>query len=190
MNWYKELTDYPRIILTKQIFLSSGKIIKQASYGTKSHEVEFAGHDDSDGYHVKVQFTENKNKIIIVAHFISNLYAFPLFEDVWHYEKTERKRATKTFNRIVNVLEDMKIDVEDGEMPGPSLQGKAREELRYIDIDRKKALHNRSLEAARMEPGEPHWRNSLYGGRYPVPAININNSSGGTIYFNGSGKQT
>jgi hypothetical protein len=190
MNWYKELIDYPRTILTKNIVVFScvkNSFNKFSSYDSKDHNVDFAGNDDNDGYHVKIQLTESKNKIVINARFLGDIYAFPLFEETWHYEKDEKKRAIKTFNRIANVLEDMKADLEEDELPGPSIQGKAREELRYIDIDRKKALNNRSLEAARKETGETDWRDSIYSGRYPVQAININNN--GTVYFNGSGKQ-
>jgi len=104
-------------------------------------------------------------------------------EETWLYDKKEAKRASKTYNRIINVLEDLKSDAEDDELPTPSIQGKVREELRYIDVERKKPAISSSMKAARSEPGEEDWRKSLYGNRYPQPTVVINNSDG-TIYLN------
>ncbi|CAK9251258.1 unnamed protein product [Sphagnum jensenii] len=44
----------------------------------------------------------------------------------------------------------------------PSIQGKAREELRFIDIDRKKPAISTAQKAARYETGASDWRNSIY----------------------------
>jgi hypothetical protein len=141
---------------------------------------------EGSGYFVKVQLTENVNKIILVAQFLSDIYAFPLFKEIWHYKKGEMKRAIKTYNRVVNVLEDLKTDFEEDETPGPTLQGMAREELRFIDPDRKRSTNIRSLEASKDVPGEADWRSSIYGNRYPAPQINISNTNGGIVNFHGT----
>lgn len=178
MNWYKKITE--KIIMSDSIsFIQKG--LSKFAYSTKSHDVDFSDNDSSDGYTAKLTMTENKNNIIINVKFIGNIYSFPLFEETWVYNKEEGVRASRVYNRIVNVVEDLKVDFEDDSVPGPVLQGKAREELRYIDIDKKKKTNNVSLEAAKGIPGEGDWRNSLYSGKYPV--ININNS--GIVNFNG-----
>ena len=183
MNWYQKYISANNSLSFKEISFISKKI-KKFAYITKSHQTGFSNTDSNDGYRARIELTENKNKIVLVARFLSDIYSFSLFEDEWHYDKKEMKRALKTFNRIVNVIEDLKMDFEDDEMPGPTLQGKAREELRFLDIDRKKPINNRSLEAAKYEVGESDWRSSLYGNRYPSPTININNSNG-IVNFNG-----
>ena len=167
--------------------LKKSPLVKVA-YKTKEHEVDFAKQDFNDGYFCKVQLTENKNQTIVTARVLSDIRSFPLFQDIWVYGNNENKRAIKTFNRIVNVLEDTKIDFEEDETPGPTLQGVIREELRYIDIERKRDTHNRSLEAAKYLDGVTDWRESLYGNRYPV--ININNSNGVVNFNELHGKQT
>jgi hypothetical protein len=185
MNWYKTFQE--QLLLNQEIpILKEIVFIKKVhkfAYLSKSHQTGFANSETNDGYRARIELTENKNKITLSCRFLSDVYSFALFEDEWHYDKKEIKRALKTFNRIVNVIEDLKMDFEDDETPGPTLQGKAREELRFIDIDRKKPLNNRSLEAARYETGESDWRSSLYGNRYPSPAIVVNNN--GVVNFHG-----
>jgi len=115
--------------------------------------------------------------------FLNDIHSFPLYQETWKYPKIEVKRAMKTFNRCVNMVEDIKIEYEDEELPGPTLQGMARETLRYLDIDRKKALPSRSLEAAKYLDGETDWRSSIYGNRMPGQYnINIHNKDG-TVNF-------
>lgn len=152
---------------------------------TKNHSTLFNDMDSSDGYNCKVQLTESKKHIVLTAMFLSDVYAFPLFSETWTYDKDEAGRAIKTFNRCVNIVEDMKVEYEDEELPGPTLQGLAREALRYIDIDRKKDTPSRSLEAAKyLDGGVADWRSSIYGNRMPGQnshSINITNH--GTINF-------
>lgn len=80
-------------------------------------------------------------------------------------------------------------------MPGPTLQGMARESFRYVDIDRKNVAPSRSLEAAKYLDGETDWRSSIYGNRFPhqygspltPPTINITNTGNGSININSKG---
>ena len=98
-------------------------------------------------------------------------------------------RAVKTFNRCVNVVEDLKTEYEDEDIPGPTLQGMSREALRYIDIDRKNVTPSRSLEAAKYLDGVTDWRSSIYGNRMPhqyghpiqPPTVNITSTGSGNI---------
>lgn len=179
MNWYKSTLNTNVLVEDTVAFSPKAKPMVKLAYSSRSHELDIAKQTNGDGSKIKIQFTESKNQICIVARFLTELYSFPLFEETWIYDKKEMKRAVKTYNRIINVLEDLKADTEDDDLPTPSLQGAAREELRFIDIERKKPLNNRSLEAARHEPGVVDWRNSLYGNRYPATTVNINNN--GTI---------
>ena len=160
------------------------RLVKTA-YTSRDHEVSLARQNNDDGTTCKINLVESKNKIEVNVTFMNNVWAFPLYAETWVYPKEERKRATKTYNRVVNVIEDLKMDVEDDEMPTPSVQGKAREELRYVDIDRKKPTNNPVHQAARHEAGEPDWRNSLYGNRYPQQVVNISNN--GTINITNGG---
>ena len=120
---------------------------------------------------------------------MNEVHSFPLFSEAWKYPKDESTRAVKTFNRCVNLVEDLKTEYEDDDMPGPTLQGMAREALRYVDIDRKNVTPSRSLEAAKYLDGETDWRSSIYGNRMPhqynhplnPPTINITNSGSGNI---------
>lgn len=183
MNWYKN--NYS-IEVYSEMFSFVDKSLTKKAYTTKQHETEYNDFDEGDGYNCKVQLTESKNKIVLTVNFMNNVHAFPLYSEIWKYPKKESKRAIKTFNRCVNVLEDLKTDFEDEAMPGPTLQGMAREALRYVDIDRKKEAPSRSLEAAKYLDGETDWRSSLYGNRMPSqqPVINISNSGDGNVYFN------
>jgi hypothetical protein len=185
MNWYKNEKTEQKVILAKSLPISVKKRKKQIklAYTSKNHKTYFNDVDDSDGHNCKVQLTESKNKIVLTAVFLNDIMAFPLYQETWKYPKKEIKRALKTFNRCVNSVEDIKVEFEDDDMPGPTLQGVARESLRYIDIDRKKELPSRSLEAARYLDGEADWRSSLYGNRLPSQYnINLTNESG-TINF-------
>lgn len=178
MNWFnKEYNE--KIVFKKTFYFGSGcpkkADILKLSYKNQSHRTDFSVQDDSDGYYCQIQATESKNKITLVARFLSDVYGYPLFEDMWHYKTGQGKRAFKTFNRLINVIEDLKIEMEDDEIPGPTLQSKAREELRYVDIEHKVDTHNRSLEAAKFLNGESDWRGSLYGSRYPEREISISN---------------
>lgn len=188
MNWYKR---HKNLLMSAVIYLeasSAKKEMVKIAYTTKDHNIAFARQDYNDGYQAKIQLTQNKNKIILTARFISDVQAMPLYTEMWAYGEEEHARAVKTFNRVVNVVEDMKVDFEDAEVPGPTLQGKTREQLRYIDIERKRQTNNRSLEAAKyMDGGVTDWRESLYGNRYPI--ININNQ--GVVNFSDMhGKQS
>lgn len=176
MNWYNQYL-YNFTIASKEFkFCSKKNKMTKLAYSSKAHEVEFNDVDKKDGYICKVQLTDCKNGIILTASFISGIYAFNLFKEVWNYPSNEKKRAIKTYNRCINVIEDLKGDYEDEDMPGPTLQGLAREALRYIDIDRKKPTNNRSLEAAKYLDGEGDYANNIYGNRMPVTTININNN--------------
>jgi len=188
MNWYEKHNI--KNILSSDIIIANNKKDKQLiklAYMSKDHDTNFNNNGESDGYHCKIQLTESKNRISLTANFLSDIMAYPLFTQVWTYPKNEIKRAIKTFNRNVNVIEDIKAEYEDDELPGPSLQGLARETLRFVDIDRKLKAPSRSLEAAKYLEGETDWRSSIYGNRMPEQqfpsTVNINNH--GTVNFSG-----
>lgn len=185
MNWYncKILQNH----ITKSVVFHFGgnkkKMIKTASYGSKDHSVDFSSTGFRDGYTAKIQLTNSKTGARISVVVVSNIYSFPLIEENWEYPEKENKRCVKTFNRCVNIFEDLKADFEEDDTPGPTLQGFVREAFRYVDVDRKLKTNNRSLEGAKYSEGVSDWRESLYGGHYPPkPTININNS--GTVNIN------
>jgi len=192
MNWYNEKYLKETILKTTSFLLKPKKKMKKLAYMTKGHNTEFNDTSDKDGYSCKVQLTESKSRIVLTAVFMNNVHSFPLYSEAWKYPKEESKRAIKTFNRCVNVIEDLKTEYEDEDMPGPTLQGMAREAMRYLDIDRKNITNNRSLEAAKYLEGETDWRSSLYGNRMPhqyghpltPPTINITNTGNGNVNFN------
>jgi hypothetical protein len=189
MNWYKTKILDEEIIILSTIDLRPRKKIVKLAYMSKGHETDFNDTMDSDGYTCKVQLTESKSRIVLTAVFMNSVHSFPLFSEAWKYPKEESKRAIKTFNRAVNVVEDLKAEYEDDDMPGPTLQGMAREAMRYLDIDRKNVTPSRSLEAAKYLDGETDWRSSIYGNRMPhqyghplnPPTINITNTGSGNI---------
>jgi len=186
MTWYNsQENSMPPLHMSKKFFLQLAKEEKKVvklAYTNKDHKVSFAKQSVGDGCHAHIELTESKNSIIIEAQLLTKVYSFPLFEDKWVYPKKEMKRSIKTFNRIVNVLEDLKLDVEDDDTPTPTIQGMAREELRFVDIDRKKETNNVSLEASKRESDNGDWRQNIYGNRYPQQTVTINNS--GTININ------
>ena len=191
-NWYKKNYLKETILKTANFLLIPKKKMKKLAYMTKGHNTEFNDTMDKDGYNCKVQLTESKSRIVLTAVFMNNVHSFPLYSEAWKYPKEESKRAIKTFNRCVNLIEDLKTEYEDEEMPGPTLQGMARESLRYVDIDRKNVTPSRSLEAAKYLDGETDWRSSLYGNRLPSqyghplnpPTVNIVNTGAGNINLN------
>lgn len=182
-NWFNRIqSESDEIIASSEVIIPVNfvKPMKKLAYSSKEHVVDIAKQGNDDPARGKIWLTESKNKITLTASFYTGTYSFPLYEESWFYPKEENKRAFKTYNHIVHVLEDMKMDVEDDELPMPSLQGWARETLRYIDPDRKKPTNNLALSSARNEPGSSDWRESIYGNRYPT--INITNQ--GTININ------
>jgi len=192
MNWYKR-TYLDEVLLKAFSFsLKRNKTMKKLAYMTKGHTVPFNDTMDKDGYTCKVQLTESKSRIVLTAVFMNDVHSFPLFSEAWKYPKEETRRAIKTFNRCVNVVEDLKAEYEDEDMPGPTLQGMAREALRYLDIDRKNVTPSRSLEAAKYLDGVSDWRSSIYGNRMPSqyghpiqpPTVNITNTGSGNISIN------
>ena len=191
MSWFKKKNLKEKVITSSTIGLSKKKKMVKLAYMTKGHATEFNDTMDSDGYTCKVQLTESKRRIVLTAVFMNEVHSFPLFSEAWKYPKEESARAIKTFNRCVNVVEDLKTEYEDDDMPGPTLQGMAREALRYVDIDRKNVTPSRSLEAAKYLDGETDWRSSIYGNRMPSqyghpinpPTINITNTGNGTVNF-------
>ena len=192
MNWFQDKILKDKIVKSSIIGLSKKKKIVKLAYMTKGHNTEFNDTMDSDGYTCKVQLTESKSRIVLTAVFMNSVHAFPLYSEAWKYPKEEAKRAIKTFNRCVNTVEDLKAEYEDDDMPGPTLQGMAREALRYLDIDRKNVTPSRSLEAAKYLDGETDWRSSIYGNRMPhqqghpltPPTVNIINTGAGNINVN------
>jgi len=186
MNWYSDIKEEITVIAESSFPVKiSGKPMTKLAYSSKRHNTEFNDNDANDGYSIKIALTESKSGIVLTANLMSAVYSFPSYSETWKYEKKEATRAFKTYNRCVNVVEDIKVDHEEEELAGPSLQGLMRETLRYIDIDRKKETNNRSLEAAKYQSGETDWNNSIYSGRLNQPIVNINNSGEGTINING-----
>jgi hypothetical protein len=191
MNWFKDKNFSEKVITSSTINLSKKKKLVKLSYMTKGHHTEFNDTMDKDAYTCKVQLTESKKRIVLTAVFMNEVHSFPLFSEAWKYPKEESRRAVKTFNRCVNVVEDLKAEMEDDDIPGPTLQGMAREALRYLDIDRKNVTPSRSLEAAKYLDGVADWRSSIYGNRMPhqydhplnPPTINITNTGSGIVNF-------
>jgi hypothetical protein len=191
MNWFKKKSLNEKVITSSTIGLSKKKKMVKLSYMTKGHKTEFNDTMDKDGYTCKVQLTESKKRIVLTTVFMNEVHSFPLFSEAWKYPKEESRRAVKAFNRCVNVVEDLKTEYEDDDMPGPTLQGMAREALRYVDIDRKNVTPSRSLEAAKYLDGVTDWRSSIYGNRMPhqyehplnPPTINITNTGSGIVNF-------
>lgn len=190
MNWYKtkKYTEpLGKKIISKRLDLQlvkKRKTFQKLAYTSKSHKTNFAKQSLGDGCFADIELTESKNSVLIAVRLLTKVYSFPLLEETWNYDKKEMKRAIKTYNRIINVLEDLKLEVEDDETPTPTIQGLAREELRYVDIDRKKPTNNVSLEASKQETGSGDWRQNIYGNRYPKHTIEITNN--GTININNS----
>lgn len=184
-SWYKTLKSGSIVLRQSSFRFGHATRMRKLAYMSKKHNTEFNDTDANDAYNIKVAMTESKSGIVLTVNIMSEVYSFPSYSETWKYEKKEAARAVKTYNRCVNIIEDIKVDHEDNEMAGPALQGLVREGLRYIDIDRKKDTHNRSLEAAKYQAGETDWRSSLYGNRLNQPVININNSGEGTINING-----
>lgn len=192
MNWFKENILEESCIAQTVIKVGSAPKMQKLAYMTKGHNTEFNDVMSSDGYNCKVQLTESKSRIVLSVVFMNNVHSFPLYSEAWGYPKVEAKRAIKTYNRCVNLVEDMKAEYEDEELPGPTLQGMAREALRYLDMDRKHVTPSRSLEAAKYLDGETDWRSSLYGNRLPhqyghplqPPVVNITNTGSGNVYYN------
>jgi len=189
MNWYKEY-NLKETVVSRAIFsFRDKKPMKKFAYTSKGHETAFNDTMDADGYTCKVQLTESKNRIVLTAVFMNDVHSFPLYSEAWKYPKDESRRSIKAYNRCVNVVEDLKAEYEDEDIPGPTLQGMAREAMRYLDIDRKNVTPSRSLEAAKYLDGETDWRSSIYGNRMPhqyghplnPPTININNTGSGNI---------
>ena len=191
MNWFKDKNFSEKVITSSTINLSKRKKIVKLAYMSKGHNTEFNDTMDKDAYTCKVQLTESKKRIVLTAVFMNEVHSFPLFSEAWKYPKDESRRAVKTFNRCVNVVEDLKAEMEDDDIPGPTLQGMAREAMRYLDIDRKNVTPSRSLEAAKYLDGVTDWRSSIYGNRMPhqynhplnPPTINITNSGSGNVNF-------
>jgi len=194
MNWYhKKILGEKKIAKTYLRLSKNHKKMLKLAYMSKSHDTEFNDTDASDAYSCKVALTESKKRIVLSVVFMNNIHSFPLYSESWKYPKEETKRAIKTYNRCINIIEDLKPEYEDDDMPGPTLQGMARESLRYVDLDRKKLAPSRSLEAAKYLDGETDWRSSLYGNRLPhqyghpmqpLTNINITNTDGSTVNFN------
>lgn len=192
MNWYQRKCQEPKVIHSFEKHFSHKPKMVKVAYMSKGHEIDFNDTMDKDGYTCKVKLTESKSRVVLTAVFMSDVHAFPLFSENWKYPKIESKRAVKAYNRCVNVVEDLKAEYEDDDMPGPTLQGMAREAMRYLDIDRKNVTPSRSLEAAKYLDGETDWRSSIYGNRMPhqqghelsPPTINITNTGSGSININ------
>jgi len=190
MNWFKDKSLKNKVITSSVTHLRHK--MKKLAYMTKGHNTAFNDTMDADGYTCKVQLTESKNRIVLTAVFMNDVHSFPLYSEAWKYSKDETRRAIKTYNRCVNIVEDLKAEYEDEDMPGPTLQGMARENLRYLDIDRKNVTPSRSLEAAKYLEGETDWRSSIYGNRMPhqyghplnPPTVNITNTGKGIININ------
>jgi len=197
MNWYKHNLLGETVIEEKFLKIGAKRKLYKVAYMTKGHETPFNDTMDKDGYTCKVQLTESKSRIVLTAVFMNDVHSFPLYSEAWKYPKEEMRRALKNYNRCVNVIEDLKAEYEDEDIPGPTLQGMAREALRYVDIDRKNVTPSRSLEAAKYLDGVSDWRSSLYGNRlphqygYPVqpPSINITNTGSGNVFFNQDKKE-
>lgn len=193
MSWYRIFCLQQTILKISSLKIYPKKqVMKKFAYTTKGHTVAFNDTMDKDGYTCKIQLTESKNRIVLTAVFMNDVHSFPLYSEAWKYPKEETKRAIKTFNRCVNTIEDIKTEYEDEDMPGPTLQGMAREALRYVDVDRKNVTPSRSLEAAKYLEGETDWRSSIYGNRLPhqyghplnPPTVNIVNNGAGNININ------
>jgi hypothetical protein len=193
MNWFKDKSLKEKIILSSSLdLLSKKRKMTKLAYMSKDHKTDFNDTMDKDGYTCKVQLTESKSRIVLTAVFMNSVHAFPLYSEAWKYPKDETRRAVKSYNRCVNIVEDLKAEYEDEDMPGPTLQGMAREAVRYLDIDRKNVPPSRSLEAAKYLDGERDWRSSLYGNRLPSqygapltpPTVNITNTGEGNININ------
>jgi len=195
MNWYQKKCQNPKIIGSFEKHFSKKIKMVKVAYMTKGHQTAFNDTMDKDGYTCKIQLTESKSRIVLTAVFMSDVHSFPLYSEAWKYPKQESKRAVKNYNRCVNVIEDLKTEYEDDDMPGPTLQGMAREAMRYLDIDRKNVPPSRSLEAAKYLDGETDWRSSIYGNRMPhqyghsltPPTINITNTGSGNINIGNKG---
>jgi len=189
MNWFRNNILQEKEIKVSFVPLKTKRLMVKLAYMSKDHSTDFNDVASSDGYNCKIALTESKSRIVLTAVFMNNVHAFPLYSENWKYPKEEIKRALKTYNRCINVVEDLKAEFEDDEMPGPTLQGMSREALRYIDIDRKDVAPSRSLEAAKYLDGETDWRSSIYGNRLPSqqghpltpPTINITNTGAGSI---------
>ena len=192
MNWFKNKSLKEITVLSSTVSMFPKKKMVKLAYMSKGHKTEFNDTMDSDGYTCKVQLTESKSRIVLTAVFMNDVHAFPLYSEAWKYSKEETRRAIKTFNRCVNIVEDLKAEYEDDDMPGPTLQGMAREAMRYLDIDRKNVTPSRSLEAAKYLDGETDWRSSIYGNRMPhqyghplnPPTVNITNNVSGDMTIN------
>ena len=189
MAWYKEkFEDEITVMETSINMIPFKRSIKQAStslfhasdfkvsssknkeggrYNSKSHTTGFNDTVASDSYRCDIHLTESKSRIVLSVVFMNNVHSFPLYSESWKYDKNESKKAIKSYNKCVNLVEDLKVEYEYEEIPGPVLQAMARNTFRGLDKDRKQITPSRYLEAEKDLPIETDWRSSIYGNRLP-----------------------
>jgi hypothetical protein len=201
MAWYKEKYEDEIIVAKTSVNIRPSYGLKKeassrshsinfntesGSYNTKAHTIGFNDTMSSDSYRCDVHLTESRSRIVLSVVFMNNVHSFPLYSEAWKYSKDESKKAMKTYNKCVNLVEDLKVECEFEEIPGPVLQAMARSTFRNVDKDRKHITPSRYLEAEKDLTVETDWRSSIYGNRLPSqqghpltpPIVDFNKTNG------------
>jgi hypothetical protein len=89
------------------------------------------------------------------------------YSDFWHYKDDEKSLASKTFQSLIKISQDIKENTEYDHLPTSLIAPMFKSSTRYVDIIHKEKSGVTSFNNDLEQQKEPDWRKTIYGKKYP-----------------------
>lgn len=125
----------------------------------------------SDTYIVTLTLQETKNRYSIGFRIYNQQVGTTGLVQYWHYEKSEFKRAKKTYGKLKKILQKLMSDIDYSHPPMAIITPLVRYAIQSVDVGRKErsgnCFHNWFVQLSTA----PDWRETIYGNRYPESSL-------------------
>jgi lysozyme family protein len=123
----------------------------------------------SDDIAINITFQETKHRYSVGVYSTNYKVGVSGYQEYWHYDRSDRAQALKTYNSIVAVIAEMVEEIEFNAIPHTLAKPFLVKRLDKIDVEHKErsGVYHYNWFAAEAEK-EEDWRSTIYGKRYPV----------------------
>jgi len=121
----------------------------------------------SDTHRVWIFKTSSNNQNSVVLEIKNERDGMLVYSDYWHYDPNEKNKVELTFNKLINITDHIKNNIESEHIPIPMISTMFKSATRYLDFEHKENSSTTNFNYSWQEPVEKDWRKSLYGDRYP-----------------------
>lgn len=164
MAWYKQAQKESSYFKQKDKDLmhnlDSQKGIDSTLFDVKRYNM--------DSYSIKIAISRTGEKYYVSLQTTHAFLGSVSYSEYWNYNLNEFKKASETYSKLINSIEDISKEFIEEEKPTSMYWAYIKQMCRGLDTEHQAKKNMTFLDYASRYEMEPDWRSNLYGKRYPV----------------------